>query len=83
MGTQSLSPTPRTERTVFKRSSTKMINEDPSDSTPTPLASSNDSGILHARIQTRAYELYEERGFQEDHGLDDWVQAEREIGTPQ
>ena len=60
-----------------------MINEDPSDSTPTPLASSNDSGTLHARIQTRAYELYEERGFQEDHALDDWVQAEREIGTPQ
>ena len=29
MGTQSLSPTPQTERTVFKRSGTKTIDEAP------------------------------------------------------
>lgn len=60
-----------------------MINQDPSDPTPTPLAPSNESNPLHARIQTRPYELYEQRGSQEGQALEDWVQAEREIGIPQ
>ena len=31
------------------------------------------------RITLRAYELYAQRGWREDHALDDWLDAEREI----
>ena len=34
---------------------------------------------LHKRIAMRAYELYAQRGWREDHALDDWLDAEREI----
>ena len=30
-------------------------------------------------IRVRAYELYEERGCEDGHDLDDWLQAETEI----
>ena len=31
-------------------------------------------------IRIRAYEIYTERGGQPGHELDDWLQAERELG---
>ena len=31
------------------------------------------------RITRRAYEIYERRGGQHGHSVDDWLQAEREI----
>ena len=34
---------------------------------------------LHALITARAYELYVERGYRDGCGLEDWVDAEREI----
>lgn len=34
---------------------------------------------LGARIATRAYELYAERGYGDGYALEDWVQAEREV----
>jgi hypothetical protein len=34
---------------------------------------------IEQQIQQRAYELYEQRGRTNGHGLDDWLQAEREI----
>jgi hypothetical protein len=34
---------------------------------------------LHERITMRAYELYAQRGWREDHAMDDWLDAEREI----
>jgi len=42
-----------------------------------PLRSSIED--LHERITLRAYELYAQRGWREDHALDDWLDAEREI----
>ncbi len=30
-------------------------------------------------IRTRAYQLFEERGYQHGHDLDDWLQAEAEV----
>jgi hypothetical protein len=33
----------------------------------------------HEWITMRAYELYEQRGRQDDHALDDWLHAEREL----
>ena len=34
---------------------------------------------LHARIATRAYELYVQRGCREGCAVEDWLDAEREI----
>jgi hypothetical protein len=36
---------------------------------------------LAERITQRAYEIAERRGFSPGHELDDWLQAEREIGA--
>jgi hypothetical protein len=33
----------------------------------------------HQQIQLRAYELYEQRGREDGHDLEDWLQAETEI----
>lgn len=41
-----------------------------------PVTASDD---LHQRIQQRAYELYERRGYGHGLALEDWLQAEREI----
>ena len=83
MSRESPSPTVRTERTVFKRSGTKAMDKAALQTAPTSMPSSNGSGTLHARIQTRAYALYEQRGCQEGQALDDWLQAEREMEAPQ
>ena len=38
--------------------------------------------MLEERIRLRAYELYEARGCQDGHDLDDWLQAEADfLGT--
>jgi Protein of unknown function (DUF2934) len=34
---------------------------------------------FEAEIRTRAYELYEQRGPEAGHELDDWLQAETEL----
>jgi hypothetical protein len=34
---------------------------------------------LEEEIRRRAYELYEERGREHGHDLDDWVRAEAEV----
>jgi hypothetical protein len=34
---------------------------------------------LEVQIRLRAYELYESRGREDGHGLDDWLQAETEL----
>ena len=34
---------------------------------------------LEYQIRLRAYELYEERGREDGHELDDWLRAEEEI----
>ena len=33
----------------------------------------------HARISERAYVLYEERGRDDGHALEDWLEAERQV----
>ena len=35
--------------------------------------------VTQEKIAQRAYSLYEARGRQEGHDLDDWLQAEREL----
>ena len=39
----------------------------------------NGSLKLHERIRQRAYELYERRGKEYGHDLDDWLKAEAEL----
>lgn len=46
--------------------------------TPVPRAEPSFDN-LHARIATRAYELYVQRGCHNNSAMEDWLQAEREI----
>lgn len=41
--------------------------------------SSTDARTTEERIRVRAYELFEERGKEEGHDLEDWFRAEEEI----
>ena len=36
--------------------------------------------VDHEHIAQRAYELFEQRGRQDGHDLEDWLKAERELG---
>jgi hypothetical protein len=38
---------------------------------------------LEQEIRRRAYELYEERGREDGHELDDWLRAEEQVKTRQ
>ena len=40
------------------------------------------TGELQEQIRRRAYELYEQRGRDDGHELDDWLQAESEVTQP-
>ena len=45
---------------------------------PTTVSTSN----LQEQIRRRAYELYEQRGRNDGHELNDWLQAESELTQP-
>ena len=45
----------------------------------TGTAKSPDGNSAHEEIRGRAYEIYLERGGQPGGGMDDWLQAEREL----
>ena len=47
-------------------------------STPTPIQNEI-TPTLHEQIRRRAFELFEQRGREEGHELDDWLQAEEEL----
>jgi Protein of unknown function (DUF2934) len=44
-----------------------------------PVSSCDD---LQARIAKRAYELHAARGYRHGYAVEDWIEAEREILTP-
>jgi hypothetical protein len=46
---------------------------------PNVLAGNQSAVVLDHDIARRAYELYCERGWQDGHDIDDWLQAEREL----
>ncbi len=48
------------------------------DSTAAPLLAKNPVDVT-PQIAQRAYELYQQQGRREDHAVQDWLQAEREI----
>lgn len=43
----------------------------------------SDDGEVRQRVAVRAYELYRERGCLDGHDLDDWLEAEQAILTPE
>lgn len=44
-----------------------------------PTTASDEPENLEEDIRLRAYELYEERGREDGHELDDWLRAEEEL----
>ena len=46
-----------------------------------PVPAVNDSGNDLEVIRTRAYELYLERGMENGHEVEDWLQAEGELSA--
>ena len=46
---------------------------------PGALSATESATMTHSDIARRAYELYEGRGGEHGHDLDDWLQAEREL----
>jgi hypothetical protein len=44
-----------------------------------PVTVASDPQQLEEQLRQRAYELYEERGREEGHEVDDWLRAEEEI----
>ncbi len=55
----------------------------PTTTTPPPLRTTRrtteSTSDLQEQIRCRAYELYEQRGREDGHELDDWLQAESEV----
>ena len=55
----------------------------PTLTTPTPLKTTiqtiESTSDMQEQIRRRAHELYEQRGREDGHELDDWLQAESEV----
>ena len=47
--------------------------------TPIPVPDARSATTTDDSVARRAYELYEQRGREHGHDLDDWLQAEREL----
>lgn len=62
-------------RTTRDRRSTKTPSEATSPAPP-------DIGAEHDAIARRAYEIYRSRGGSHGSDVDDWLEAERELRTP-
>jgi P-type Cu2+ transporter len=55
------------------------MNTNPPRKFPAAVTSEPQDIELEDQIRQRAYELYEERGREDGHELDDWLRAEAEI----
>ena len=55
----------------------------PSVPTKADLQKTDSGGELQDQIRARAYQLYEQRGRDDGHSLDDWLQAEAESSQVQ
>jgi hypothetical protein len=47
------------------------------------LEKTDSAGELQDQIRARAFQLYEQRGRDDGHDLDDWLQAEAELSQVQ
>lgn len=50
---------------------------------PTSFSAAKPPIDLREQIRRRAFELYEQRGKEDGHDLDDWLQAESELSLQQ
>jgi Protein of unknown function (DUF2934) len=50
---------------------------------PTEKPRSAPSDVLVDEIRCRAYELYQQRGGEDNHAVEDWLRAEEEISQNQ
>jgi hypothetical protein len=79
-------PTLRTEffRTLLKEkiemNSSQVV---PSVPIKADLQETNSGGELQDQIRVRAHQLYEQRGRDDGHSFDDWLQAEAELSQVQ
>ena len=55
------------------------MQEQPSKKSPTSVTSDPRDIELEDQIRLRAYELYEERGREDGHEMEDWFRAKEEI----
>jgi hypothetical protein len=55
------------------------MNENPPKKSPATVTSEPQELGLEHQIHLRAYELYEARGREDGHELDDWFRAKEEI----
>ncbi len=53
------------------------MNENPPKKPPATVTSEAED--LESQIRQRAFELYQERGLEDGHEVDDWLRAEEEI----
>ena len=75
-----MKPKPSRTTNARKRAASPTDKSSPRVSRGTALtAATQEDADLQARIATRAYELYRQRGSQDGYALEDWLQAEREI----
>ena len=58
------------------------MNKSKKPTATAPISEPAVSSVTEKAIRERAYELYEQRGRQDGHALDDWLAAESEIMTP-
>ena len=55
----------------------------PSPPIKADLQKTDSGGELQDQIRARAFQLYEQRGRDDGHDLDDWLQAEAELSQVQ
>ena len=53
--------------------------QNPTTKKPSTFSRATVGDNVEEQIRTRAYELYEARGGEEGHDLEDWLEAEAEI----
>lgn len=73
---------PQTMKEPRRRKSAESLQDrEPVVSQKQPVNSQPVSMVddVHARIATRAYALYAERGSRQGYALEDWLEAEQEI----
>lgn len=68
------------ERTSATRR-TRRIVIPPSTAAPIAVRPDKPARPANDAIAARAYALYQARGAKDGHDLDDWLQAERELGS--
>lgn len=71
---------PNVSRTTTQRAPATSYTSPADEKTGQMAQAFRRATVDHDHIAQRAYELYEQRGRQDGLALDDWLEAERELG---